>query len=181
MSLTFIDLFAGVGMMRIGLEQAGHTCIGFCEWDKAARKTYEAMHKGSEKEWTEHDIRNAKGTTIPRADIWTAGFPCTDISKNGKQKGLAGERSGLFTEVIRLIKEVPEHKKPAYLLFENVDNTLSVNKGWDFARILAEMDGVGYDAEWDVITSTEVGIPQRRKRIFIAGYLRGSGVRRIFS
>ncbi|PFD53119.1 DNA (cytosine-5-)-methyltransferase, partial [Bacillus cereus] len=75
----------------------------------------------------------------------------------------------------------PEHKKPAYLLFENVDNTLSVNKGWDFARILSEMDGVGYDAEWDVITSTEVGIPQRRKRIFIAGYLRGSGVRRIFS
>ena len=128
MSLTFIDLFAGVGMMRIGLEQAGHTCIGFCEWNKPARKTYEAMHNTS-KEWTEHDIRNAKGTTIPRADIWTAGFPCTDISKNGKQKGLAGERSGLFTEVIRLIKEVPEHKKPAYLLFENVEEYFSVIHG----------------------------------------------------
>ncbi|PEM58626.1 DNA (cytosine-5-)-methyltransferase [Bacillus toyonensis] len=180
MSLTFIDLFAGIGMFRIGMEKAGHKCIGWVEWNKPARKSYEAMHD-TKGEWTENDIRNVTGTGIPAADVWCAGFPCQDISKNGKQKGLAGERSGLFTEVIRLIKEVPEHKKPAYLLFENVDNTLSVNKGWDFARILTEMDGVGYDAEWDVITSTEVGIPQRRKRIFIVGYLRGRRIKRIFS
>ncbi|AHA71015.1 DNA methylase [Bacillus thuringiensis] len=180
MSLTFIDLFAGVGMTRIGFEQAGHVCKGFVEWDDSARRAYIAMHH-SEKEWNVVDIKDAKGVDIPTVDVWTAGFPCTDISKNGKQKGLAGEQSGLFTEVIRLIKEVPEYKKPSYLFIENVDNTLSVNKGWDFARILSMLDANGYDAEWDVITSTEVGIPQRRKRIFIVGYLRGRRIKRVFS
>ncbi|PGW46320.1 DNA cytosine methyltransferase [Bacillus thuringiensis] len=180
MNLTFIDWFAGVGMARIGMEQAGHKCVGYCEWDKAARKTYEAIHNTSG-EWTEVDIRDAKGIDVPRADIWCAGFPCTDISKNGKQKGLAGERSGLFTEIIRILREVEEDKKPSYLFIENVDNTLSVNKGWDFARILSMLDENGYDAEWDIITSTDVGIPQRRKRIFLIGHLRGRRTKRIFS
>ncbi|EJS62012.1 DNA (cytosine-5-)-methyltransferase [Bacillus cereus BAG2X1-1] len=179
MSLTFIDWFAGVGMARIGMEQAGHKCVGFVEWDKHARKTYTTIHN-TESEWTEVDIRDVKGINVPRADIWTAGFPCTDISKNGKQKGLNGEKSGLFTEIIRLIKEVPEDRKPSYLLIENVRNTLSVNKGWDMFRILSQMDEHGYDAEWDVITSTEVGIAQKRERVFIVGHLRGRNTRQIF-
>ncbi|GAE42933.1 putative methyltransferase [Bacillus mycoides NBRC 101238 = DSM 11821] len=97
------------------------------------------------------------------------------------QKELAGEQSGLFTEIIRILQEVEEDKKPSYLFIENVDNTLSVNKGWDFARILSMLDENGYDAEWDIITSTEVGIPQRRKRIFLIGHLRGRRTKRIFS
>lgn len=177
--MKFIDWFAGVGMTRIGMEQAGHECVGFVEWDKHARKTYTTIHN-TESEWTEVDIRDVKGINVPQADIWTAGFPCTDISVAGKQTGLNGERSGLFTEIIRLIKEVPEDRKPSYLLIENVRNTLSVNKGWDMFRILLALDEHGYDAEWDVITSTEVGIPQKRERIFIVGHLRGRGTARIF-
>ncbi|MDN4873178.1 DNA (cytosine-5-)-methyltransferase [Bacillus cereus] len=177
--MKFIDFFAGVGMMRMGLEQAGHECVGFVEWDKQARKTYMYIHN-SESEWNESDIRNAKGNTIPKADIWTAGFPCTDISIAGKQRGLNGERSGLFKEVIRLTKEVPEDRKPSYLVFENVKNTLSINNGWDMYTILSQMDENGYDAEWDVITSTEVGIAQKRERVFIVGHLRGRNTARIF-
>lgn len=177
--MKFMDFFGGVGMMRIGLEQAGHDCIGYVEWNKHARRTYAAMHD-TEGEFNGINIKDVHGTDLPKSDIWAAGFPCTDISIAGRQKGLAGEQSGLFTEVIRLLGEVEESEKPPYLLFENVDNTLSVNKGWDFARILVDMDERGYDAQWKVISSTELGIPQRRHRIFIVGYLRGSGVRRVF-
>ncbi|PFA50723.1 DNA cytosine methyltransferase, partial [Bacillus cereus] len=72
MSLTFIDLFAGIGMFRIGMEKAGHKCIGWVEWDKDARTTYKSMHD-TKGEWTENDIRNVAGTRIPAADIWCAG------------------------------------------------------------------------------------------------------------
>ncbi|HDR4683587.1 TPA: DNA (cytosine-5-)-methyltransferase [Bacillus cereus] len=177
--MRFIDFFGGVGMMRIGLEQAGHDCVGYVEWNKYARRTYAAIHD-TEGEFNGIDIKDVHGTDLPKSDIWAAGFPCTDISIAGRQRGLAGEQSGLFTEVIRLLGEVEESEKPSYLLFENVDNTLSVNKGWDFARILVDMDERGYDAQWKVVSSTELGIPQRRHRIFIVGYLRGSGVRRVF-
>ncbi|MFU2028098.1 DNA cytosine methyltransferase [Bacillus wiedmannii] len=180
MSLVFIDLFAGIGMFRMGLERAGHTCIGWVEWDKDARATYEAIHD-TKGEWTENDIRNVTGSRIPAADIWCAGFPCQDISKNGRQKGLAGEKSGLFREVIRIIREADETKKPSRLLFENVENLLRVNKGWDLFRILSNLDEVGYDAEWQTITSTECGIPQNRTRLFIVAHLRGRDTRRVFS
>ncbi|HDR7220354.1 TPA: DNA cytosine methyltransferase [Bacillus cereus] len=180
MSLTFIDLFAGIGMFRMGLERANHKCIGWVEWNKGARTTYEAIHD-TKGEWTENDIRNVTGSGIPTADIWCAGFPCQDISKNGKQEGLAGEKSGLFREVIRIIRETDETKKPSRLLFENVENLLSVNKGWDLFRILNSLDEVGYDAEWQTITSTESGIPHNRTRLFIVGNLRERNLRRVFS
>lgn len=179
MSFTFIDLFAGIGMFRIGMEQAGHKCIGWVEWDKAARTVYEAMHD-TKGEWTENDIRNVTGSGIPAADIWCAGFPCNDVSKNGRQKGLAGEKSGLFREVIRIIREADEAQKPSRLLFENVENLLRVNKGWDIFRILNHLDEVGYDAEWQTITSTDCGIPQNRTRVFIVAHRRGRNTRRVF-
>ncbi|PEN76871.1 DNA (cytosine-5-)-methyltransferase [Bacillus toyonensis] len=180
MSLTFIDLFAGIGMFRIGMEKAGHKCIGWVEWNKPARKSYEAMHD-TKGEWTENDIRNVTGTGIPAADVWCAGFPCQDISKNGKQEGLAGEKSGLFREVIRIIRETEEAKKPSRLFLENVENLLSVNKGWDLFRIFDYLDEVGYDPEWKTINSTECGVDQNRTRVFIVAHLRGRDTRRVFS
>ncbi|MDM5370045.1 DNA (cytosine-5-)-methyltransferase [Bacillus bombysepticus] len=161
------------------MEQAGHKCIGWVECDKAARTVYEAMHD-TKGEWTENDIRNVTGSGIPAADIWCAGFPCNDVSKNGRQKGLAGEKSGLFREVIRIIREADEAQKPSRLLFENVENLLRVNKGWDIFRILNHLDEVGYDAEWQTITSTDCGIPQNRTRVFIVAHRRGRNTRRVF-
>ena len=103
--MKFIDMFAGIGGFRSGLEKAGHECAGYIEWDKYARKSYQAIYN-TEGEFTAHDIREVKGIELPDVDLWTFGSPCQDISIAGKQKGLVkGERSSMFFEVIRLLKE----------------------------------------------------------------------------
>lgn len=169
--MTFIDFFAGVGGFRRGLELAGHKCLGFCEYDKFAVQSYRAIHD-TEGEWYAKDIRTVRADDIPRADIWCAGFPCQDISVAGKQLGFKGKRSSLFFTVTGLIRELEEKDKPTYLFFENVKNLLSVNRGFDFARLIVELGEIGYDAEWCVFNSADV-IPQNRERVFIIGRLRG--------
>jgi DNA (cytosine-5)-methyltransferase 1 len=177
--MNFLDLFSGIGGFRLGLEIAGHTCIGHCEKDKYANLAYNAMHKPKEGEWFAADITTIKPGDIPRADIWTFGFPCQDISIAGRQKGLEGTRSGLFYKVIELLKGQKEKDKPSILLIENVKNLLSVSAGWDFARVLIALDEVGYDAEWQVINSTW-WVPQNRERIFVVGHLRGRSTSQVF-
>ena len=137
--MKFLDLFAGIGGFRLGLEQAGHTCVGFVEIDKFARKSYEAIFD-TEGEYTEHDINNINTKELPEADIWCFGFPCQDISVAGKQKGFEGNRSSLFFAVTRKLHELEDEKKPSYLLIENVKNLLSINSGWDFASLQIELD-----------------------------------------
>jgi DNA (cytosine-5)-methyltransferase 1 len=177
--MKFLDLFAGVGGIRLGMEQAGHSCVGWVEWDKFARKSYMAIHK-PDGEFTEEDINNVNSQELPKADCWCFGFPCQDISVAGKQGGFTnGKRSSLFFTVTGLIKQLKEEDKPSYLFIENVKNLLSINKGWDFAKLLIEMDEIGYDVEWDVLDSAEV-VPQHRERIFIVGHLRGRCTRKVF-
>lgn len=177
--MKFLDLFAGVGGIRLGMEQAGHECVGWVEWDKFARKSYVAIHK-PDGEFTEKDINDVKAKLLPKADCWCFGFPCQDISVAGKQGGFTnGKRSSLFFKVTGLIRELKEEDKPSYLFIENVKNLLSINKGWDFAKLLIEMDEIGYDVEWDVIDSAEV-VPQHRERIFIVGHLRERRTRKVF-
>ena len=178
--MTFIDLFAGIGGFRAGLEQAGMTCIGWCEKDKFAQKSYAAIHKITETEWFRNDITNIKSEEIPYADGWTAGFPCTDISSSNRNRtGLAGERSGLFFEIIRLLKGRNPEDKPAWVLLENVKAVLSVSKGFDFAEILYQMGEVGYSCEWDCINS-KAYIPQNRERIYIVGHIRAGCCGKVF-
>lgn len=117
---------------------------------------------------------------IPKADCWCFGFPCQDISVAGKQAGFQGNRSSLFFRVMYLIGQLKEEDKPTYLFIENVKNLLSVNGGWDFARLLIEMDRAGYDAEWQVLNSKDFGVPQNRERCFIVGHLRGRGSAEVF-
>ena len=177
--MKFLDLFAGVGGVRLGMEQAGNSCVGWVEWDKFARKSYIAIHK-PQGEFTEKDINDVDSRELPKADCWCFGFPCQDISVAGKQGGFTnGKRSSLFFKVTGLIKELKEEDKPSYLFIENVKNLLSINKGWDFAKLLIEMDEIGYDVEWDVIDSAEV-VPQHRERIFIVGHFRGRSTRKVF-
>lgn len=176
--MEFIDLCAGIGGFRLGLELAGHKCIGFCEIDKYAIKSYKAMHD-TEGEWYGNDITKLKSEEIPYADIWTFGFPCQDISVAGKQKGLRGERSGIYFSIIDLIKGKEEKDKPTYLLIENVKNLLSINGGFDFTTVLSELDQAGYDAMWQVLNSKDFGVPQNRERVFIIANLRSRGRREI--
>lgn len=177
--MKFLDLFAGVGGIRLGMEQAGHECVGWVEWDKFARKSYQAIHT-PDGEFTEKDINDVKAELLPKADCWCFGFPCQDISVAGKQGGFTnGKRSSLFFKVTGLIRELKEENKPSYLFIENVKNLLSINKGWDFAKLLIEMDEIGYDVEWSVLDSAEV-VPQHRERIFIVGHLRGRRTQQVF-
>ncbi len=177
--MRFIDMFAGIGGFHLGMEQAGHTCVGWIEWDKFARQSYQAIHD-VEGIWNASDIRTVRASELPRADCWCFGFPCQDISVAGKQKGFtAGKRSSLFFTVTGLIRDLEEEDRPSYLLVENVKNLLSINRGFDFLKLQIELDEIGYDVEWDVIDSAEV-VPQHRKRIFIVGRLRGRSTKKVF-
>ena len=203
--MKFIDFFAGIGGFRRGMELAGHECIGFCEFDKFATASYISMHlltdeqrktledipiKKRQKEilkeeyrngeWYANDIRRVYAGDIPKADCWCFGFPCQDISVAGKQAGFQGNRSSLFFRVMYLVGQLKEEDKPTYLFIENVKNLLSVNGGWDFARLLIEMDQYGYDAEWQVLNSKDFGVPQNRERCFIIGHLRGRSTSKVF-
>lgn len=187
------------------MELAGHECVGFCEFDKFATASYTSMHlltleqrerlnemplKQRRKEilkeeyrngeWYANDIRRVYAGDIPNADCWCFGFPCQDISVAGKQLGFQGNRSSLFFRVMYLIGQLEEENRPTYLFIENVKNLLSVNGGWDFARLLIEMEQGGYDAEWQVLNSKDFGVPQNRERCFIIGHLRGRSTSKIF-
>ena len=203
--MTFIDLFAGIGGFRRGMELAGHKCIGFCEWDKYAAASYISMHlitdeqreylatlplKQRQKEilkdeyrngeWYSNDIRNVDARTIPKADCWCFGAPCQDFSIAGKRAGLDGDRSSLIREVFRIIRETGEKDKPEWLIYENVKGMLSSNRGGDFLSILMEMDELGYDTEWQIFNSKNWGVPQNRERVYTVGHFRAKGRRQIF-
>lgn len=203
--MKFLDFFAGIGGFRRGMELAGHECVGFCEFDRFATASYISMHlitdeqrkylatldlKKRQKEilneeyrngeWYCNDIRSVDVRELPKADCWCFGFPCQDISIAGKQAGFKGNRSSLFFRVMGLLGQLKEEEKPEWLFIENVKNLLSVNGGWDFARVLTEVDEGGYDAEWEVLNSKDFGVPQNRERVFIVGHLRSRGQRNIF-
>lgn len=175
MKLTFVDLFAGVGMARMGMEQAGFKCVYTCEFDKHKRKEYKLIH-GNIPEGC--DIRDVRAADIPRADVWFFGAPCQDFSIAGLRKGLGGERSSLIGEVFRLIEEKAEDK-PEWLVYENVKGMLSSNNGWDFLSILLAMDELGYDVEWQTLNTKDFGIPQNRERVYTIGHLRKCGSKQI--
>lgn len=176
--MNFIDFCSGIGGFRLGLELAGYKCIGFCEKDKFAVKSYRAMFD-TKGEWYADDVTKIKSEDIPYSDIWCFGFPCQDISVAGKQRGLSGERSGIYFSIIDLVKGKEEKDKPTYLLIENVKNLLSINDGFDFAEVLSELDQAGYDAMWQVLNSKDFGVPQNRERVFIIANLRSRGRREI--
>ena len=130
-------------------------------------------------EWKADDVTKLRAEDVPYADIWCFGFPCQDISVAGKQRGLVGKRSGIYYNIIDLLKSKEEDNKPTYLLVENVKNLLSINAGFDFASVLSEMDEAGYDCRWQVLNSKNFGVPQNRERVFIIANLRSRGRREI--
>ena len=203
--MKFIDLFAGVGGFRRGMELAGHKCVGFCEWDKFAAMSYTSMHLMNDEqrsrlsemslkqrqkeilkeeyrngEWYSADVRLIRGDNIPKADCWCFGAPCQDFSIAGKRAGLSGDRSSLIREVFRILKEIPEENRPEWLIYENVKGMLSSNRGGDFGAILLEMGELGYDTEWQLFNTKNFGVPQNRERVYTVGHLRSRGRKQIF-
>lgn len=140
--MKFIDFFAGIGGFHSGLENAGMECVGWCEFDKFAQKSYRAIYD-TERLWFADDVRKVRGWDVPKADLWTFGFPCQDVSIAGKQRGIKrGTRSGLFYEIMRLVDEAEENR-PEWLVCENVKNLLSIDRGRGLFEVLTEMGGEG--------------------------------------
>lgn len=145
-------------------------CVGWCEFDKFAQKSYREIYN-TEGVWFSDDVRKVRGSELPRADVWTFGFPCQDVSIAGKQRGIKrGTRSGLFFEIMRLLDE-KENDKPKWLIVENVKNLLSIDRGHGFYTVLCEMAERGYTCEWKVYNTKDYGLPQNRERVYLVGYL----------
>lgn len=176
--MKFIDLFAGIGGFRLGMESVGHECVAFCEIDKFARASYKAIHN-TEGEIELHDITTVTDEeirNIGHVDVICGGFPCQAFSIAGARRGFEDTRGTLFFEIARFADIL----KPKYLFLENVKGLLNHDKGNTFEVILSALDELGYDVEWQVLNSKDFGVPQNRERVFIIGHLRGQRGRKIF-
>lgn len=171
MKLRILDLFSGIGGFSLGLERAGMRTVAFCEIDKKAQKVLR-------KHWPDVPIYDnvqtlsAKGLADDgiAVDVICEGFPCQDISLAGKGAGLEGERSGLWWEFHRIIKEIT----PQWVIIENVSALR--NRGLD--QVLRSLSQIGYDAVWHCIPASAVGAPHRRDRIWIVAYPASKGLSR---
>ena len=167
--LKVLSLFSGIGAFEEALKVGGHDfeLVGYCEFDKDAAKSYSIIHDVSE-EMNYGDITKLDEKTVPDFDLMTYGFPCQDISAMGDMKGLTNEegkltRSGLFFEAMR----VAEHKKPKYMIAENVRMLVSKKFADDFKKMIELLDEIGYNSYYKVLNSKDYGIPHSRNRVYI--------------
>ncbi|MBL1152403.1 MAG: DNA cytosine methyltransferase [Armatimonadetes bacterium] len=156
------SFFAGIGGFDLGFESAGFEVVFQCERDAFCQ---EVLRKHWPQVPLHADIRTLESIAIPEAEVWTAGFPCQDLSlaNQGKRRGLYGERSGLFYT----FAELAERTRPQWLVLENVVGLLNSNDGEDFRTLVATLDELGYCVAWRVLDAKHFGSPQRRRRTFV--------------
>jgi len=199
--MKYLSLFSGIGGFELGIKQAYEElynirsnkladskgskklhspknklkqwkCVGYSEIDKYAIQIYEKHFKHK----NYGNIKNIKAENLPDFDLIVGGFPCQSFSIAGKRKGFEDTRGTLFFDIARIIKE----KQPRLLLLENVKGLLSHDQGKTFFTIIATLDELGYDCQWQVLNSKDFGVPQNRERVFIVGHLRGTPRPKIF-
>ena len=161
-NFNFVDLFAGIGGIRIPFEKLGGICVFSSEWDKYAQQTY-AHNFG---EIPAGDITKINETDIPDHDILLAGFPCQPFSIIGDKQGFEDTRGTLFFDIARILKE----KQPSAFLLENVKQLLTHDKGQTFTVIQEQLSRLGYTTYHKVLNALDFGLPQKRERIFIVGF-----------
>lgn len=162
-NITAIDLFAGIGGMRLGFEQAGYQILYSNDIDKHSCETYRANFGHID----ERDVRKVDAEELPDFDVLLAGFPCQPFSMIGKRDGLADPRGQLFNEIVRILNV----KKPTAFLLENVKNLIRHNRGETFDHIKSELKnaGGGYSIFYEILDSKNFGVPQHRERTYIVG------------
>lgn len=176
---TYGSLFAGVGGFDLGFDSAGWDCKFQVEWDKHCQSVLK-------RHWADvpkfEDVRNVNGADLTPVDLISFGSPCQDLSVAGKRSGLEGDRSGLFFEGIRIIKEMrnaTNGQYPKWAIWENVPGALTSNKGEDFAEVLNQMANIGALAiEWHILDAQWFGVAQRRRRIFVIACWDSSAIER---
>lgn len=166
MTLRVLDLFSGIGGFSLGLERAGMKTVAFCEIDPFCRKVLAKHWPGVP---CYDDVRTLTRERLQAdgiiANVICGGFPCQDISYAGTGAGIGGERSGLFFELVRLIREL----EPRIIILENVAALLE--RG--ITNVLGSLSDLGYNAEWDTISACSVGHSHVRRRVFIVAYANG--------
>ncbi len=177
--IKVVELFAGVGGFRIGLNNASnkYDVVWSNQWEPAT-KSQEAsdvyIKQFGEKNHSNKDIAKVTTKEIPEHNLLVGGFPCQDYSvakSLSKSKGISGKKGVLWWEIHRILKD--SKSRPEFVLLENVDRLLTSpasQRGRDFAIILASLSDLGYAVEWRIINAAEYGMPQRRRRVFIMGY-----------
>ena len=161
-TFSFIDLFAGIGGMRIAFERMGGQCVFSCEWDEAAQKTYEANFG----EIPAGDITKIASNEIPDHDLLLAGFPCQPFSIIGDMNGFSDTRGTLFFDIERILRD----KAPAAFLLENVKQLTTHDNRRTFSVILEKLHGLKYHVHWRVLNALDFGVPQKRERVFVVGF-----------
>ena len=173
------SLFSGIGGIDLGFERAGFSVAWCVEVDARARAVLRSRFPNA---GVYEDVRAVRAEELAvhgKVDIICGGFPCQDLSVAGKRAGLRGERSGLFYEAMRLVRGM----RPSLVLLENVPGLLTSNQGHDFAAVLREV-GEGWGCEevaWRVLDSQYFGVPQRRRRVFVAGATRRGYAARVLA
>lgn len=157
----FIDLFAGIGGIRIAFEKQGGKCVFTSEWDKFAQQTYSENFG----DIPSGDITEIHEKDVPNHDILLAGFPCQPFSHAGLKRGFDDIRGTLFFDIVRILKE----KKPKMVLLENVKGFASHDKGNTFKVVCSTLEKLGYEVHSKVLNAREFGVPQNRERIYIVG------------
>ncbi len=163
--LTYIDLFAGIGGIRIPFDELGCECVFSSELNEEARRAY-ALNYG---ETPAGDITKIPVEDIPTHDILLAGFPCQPFSIMGKGKGFADTRGTLFFEIERILRT----RRPRAFLLENVKRLVRHDGGRTLQTILERLGALGYGVKWNVLNALDFGLPQKRERILIVGFLNG--------
>lgn len=160
--IRFIDLFAGIGGIRIPFDELGYECVFSSEWDEKACKTYEANFGDK----PHGDITQIAAEDIPSFDLCLAGFPCQAFSIMGKMQGFADTRGTMFFEIERIL----EHHKPRAILLENVKQLVTHDKGRTFKVILEHLATLGYHVKYQILNALDFGLPQKRERVIIVGF-----------
>lgn len=169
--VRLFEAFSGIGCQRMGFEKANidYEVVGISEIDKYALKSYEAMHGHCPNLGSITDI---KGSELPNIDVFTWSFPCTDLSKAGKQKGLDGTRSGLVYEVLRILHEAHEADNlPKVLIMENVVDLVQTKFIREFQEIQRELELLGYSNYTETLNAKDYGVAQNRDRVFMVSIL----------
>lgn len=164
--IKFIDLFAGIGGIRLPFNELGCQCVFSSEWDKAAAATYCANFG----ETPAGDITKIAAEEIPSHDLLLAGFPCQAFSIMGKMKGFEDTRGTMFFEIERILS----YHKPRVVLLENVKQLVSHDSGRTFRTILQRLSSLGYFVKWKILNALDFGLPQKRERVIIVGFKRES-------
>lgn len=162
-SFKFIDLFAGIGGIRLPFDELGYECVFSSEWDKSACMTYEANFG----ERPAGDITKIREADIPSHDILLAGFPCQAFSIMGKMQGFNDTRGTMFFEIERILS----YHKPKAILLENVKQLTTHDHGNTFRVILERLAALGYHVKYKVLNALDFALPQKRERIIIVGFL----------